>query len=223
MHILFSLFILLLLIIFIFCLVRIYFRDSFLPCLPLYIVKRLVRTGDVVAYTQTGFRGRLVKIFSKEAWVHLGILWRRNDNVYVIEFFNDKPKDTNEFYKIRTIEEWCYINHYRTLGVLFTGQRTKDITDTEFIKSIIKYAHVKIDNNVPKIWLRSFNKVFNIKKEFCIRERMSCSEFVTHVLQDLEIIDKNFCACTYMPWEIFLLKAKGFKQIIIETNNLLCM
>jgi hypothetical protein len=197
-----------------------YFRDSFLPVIPLHILKKKLRTGDVVAYTQAGFKGRLVKIFSKEAWIHLGLVWRRKTGIYVVEFYNDLEDREGKTLRILSFEDWCSRNSFRTLGVVFTGQR-KRISEDFFIKNLLKYINVTVEENILFIWLRSLKR----KKEICFKNKMSCSEFVSHMLQDLGILRKDICPCCFLPWEIFsksYSQSLNFTHYIIETQNILC-
>jgi len=172
----------------------------------------------VVAYTQVGFRGRLVKIFSKEAWIHLGLVWRRKTGIYVIELFNEVEDKEGKTLRILRLEDWCSRNNFRTLGVVFTGKRKK-IPEYLFIKNLLKYIGVTIEENIFSIWFRSLRR----EKELCFKSKMACSEFVSHMLQDLGIIKRDFCPCCFLPWDIFSDSyAQRFSSYIIETQNILC-
>jgi hypothetical protein len=188
--------------------------------MPFHIVKKRIRTGDVVAYTQTGFRGRLVKIFSKEVWIHLGLVWRRKTGVYVVEFFNENEDREGKVLRILRLEDWCSKNKFRVLGVIFTGER-QTISEDFFIRNLLKYINITIEDNILLIWLRSLKR----KNEICFRDRMFCSEFVSHMLQDLGIIKKDKCPCCFLPWDIFSSSYSTefkFSYYIIELQNILC-
>jgi hypothetical protein len=183
---------------FIYLIIRVYLVKSYYPCIPLSLVKRIAKTGDVVAYCHTGFRGRLIKLVTLESWLHVGVIWKRKEEIMVVELYYKDSKDRT--LNINTLDEWVDKNRFRVLGVMFQNHDRKNIIpDTLFLKFISRYRDVQLDNNVIALWIRSFFKRTN----HCFRDKMSCSEFAAHILQDIGIMDKKYCPCSYLPYEIF--------------------
>lgn len=159
-------------------------------------------TGDLIlfrwSFVDVGFR-----LFSK--YCHAGIIYKdKKGDLFIIEthpeeFDDDKketePKQGVNIYPLRQrINEYngsCYfakLNRYTNLEI------NTDIID----QNIKEYKKIPFDDSFKYNYVKSwFFDQLKWKKQK--RNVMYCSEFIAHVLKDLNIIHKNLDASSFSP------------------------
>lgn len=204
--------------------IYIHYETSFYNKINLHNLDNICETGDLILfrwrYVDVGFR-----LFSK--FCHAGIVYKdKNNNLFIIEThpeeFEDNDKETEpkkgvNIYPLKSrLQEYdgsCYLSkliHYPNLNI------NKNIIQTK----INDYKKIPFDdnfrNNFVKFWF--FDRL-GLKKSK--RNVMYCSEFIAHILKDLNVINNDIDASSFSPTTFLNLKNKINKKAYGEIHTII--
>lgn len=173
------------------------------------IIKKC-KTGDIILF-RWHFMDIIFRMASK--YSHIGMIYKENDNVYIIEMHPEEGKKiirngVNRYNLKKRLKEYN--------GTCYYLQLVKNIkVDNQKLKKRLKdYKKISFDENFRysygKSWL--YNKLswkLSKKKK---KKTMYCSEFVGYILKDLKILSKDY--------NISLLTPSSFENIIKNGKKL---
>lgn len=183
-----------------------------------------LRTGDLIFVRYDNSLGYFMRLISGSVWTHVSMVYRDpENNLYIMETANyPGPAYKGSTTKYRgvlfmPIAEWMQFNKHRDIAVMRLE------TPTEFDRDILlnefsKVSHKNLDT-LSVSWLRlGFKRKY--KNYGNIRHNLTCYELIVHLLQQSEIVSKEYMPLSYFPKDIINQKLpleKGFKYGNLQT------
>ncbi len=154
-----------------------------------------LKTGDILLVPYDSIYGSLVKIFRGCCWTHGSLIYKKDDEVYVIEIARYECK--NKTYKgllMLPLKKWLKFNKGRVIGHV----QYKDQSSNQeiFEKTFEKYKHIKVNLNT-RYWMNTLVK-WNYRQE-PDKDTYFCTEFLAKFLQETGMISKKYLPCSYSP------------------------
>lgn len=157
-------------------------------------LKKECRTGDILVVAYGSKRAKLVKVFTGSMWTHSAIIIRSENDVYTLEVARYSATQTGIV--IKPLDQWLEKHNYCILG--WRQYKGRDISLERLKSFVVDHEHVKVDLNVVS-WLKSMWKS-SYRHE--TKNTYYCSEFISHLLQDLKIMKTKYQPSGYKPWEL---------------------
>ncbi len=166
-------------------------------------IENELETGDLIAVSYQSIRGNLVKCFTGSSWTHLGMIYKdcNTGEVFVLEvsYYTNKEQGIIK----RPLRYWLDWNEDR--DIVYIKHIGTPISSNDIDRILTKMPNVSPDTNVVN-WLKTLVKrpyyPRNLNKPYY------CSEFIIILLQELNVIEKEYLADGYQPWEAIFGKLK---------------
>lgn len=163
--------------------------------IPLSILESQINTGDLIAVSYPTKFGILIRVFKGSAWSHIGMIYRKNNEIFVIE--------ATAYYKERGVlivpfEKWLKRNQGNDL--VWIKRIGPEITQVENVINKVKNANPNLN---PISWLKTMIKC-PYKSES--HNQFFCSELVAYLLQELDIMKKYNTPSSYSPNDLIFSK-----------------
>lgn len=175
-------------------------------------IKTEMKTGDVLVIAYDSIYASLVKVFNGSYWSHGSFILREKDRIYVIEIARYTYGEDKCRYKglIKIpLSEWLYYNKGRYVGYCKYKDDKRRPSTKRVLDLVQKYGKVKV--NLDTIyWMNTlvshsysdekYERYYKDKKKYF------CTEFLANLLQELDMISKDYLPCNYSPEYITRLK-----------------
>ena len=192
------------------------------PTASLYDISDInLETGDVLLVSYNSLHATLVKVFAGSYWSHSAFVYRKHNRTYVIEmanYTNSKEQiPTKEEHKgliMIPFEYWIIYNKKRYIGHLRCKSRKPSETKIQQwfdkMKTIVKGTNMDV-----LYWM---NTLLSRKYKYEDKEEYFCTELVAKLLQDMNIIAKDYLPCCYSPNTLVALR--NFEKVKIIKPSL---
>lgn len=171
----------------------------------------LLRTGDLILFRSK----RWIRYFTY--YTHVGMIVNFNGKKYILDL-NQKNFDIYAVKSgVKLYDMYNRINKFN--GDIFILEINKYVmTDDKintFFRNMNNYFKIKFDSNV-------YLNIIKLKLGFKVKNRngMFCSEFIAYILQDLNIIDKQYDISCILPKTFLKLKSVDDLHIYVNIFKL---
>ena len=153
------------------------------------------KSGDILGVSYGSMRGELVKVFTGSMWAHTGIVIKTHAGSYVLEAA--RYSRTKRGVLTVPLEEWLKWNKGNT--VAWRPYAGKPLNIPYILKFLDRNRHAKEDMFVGN-WVWSMWKSGYV--DDTPKKKYYCSQFATHFLQEIGIIQRLYDPAGYKPWEL---------------------
>jgi hypothetical protein len=141
-------------------------------------IKDKFKTGDVLLFNSHSVStSQLIKTITNSFWSHCGIILKNENKTYICEFVDDLHTSGFQMKDLDT-------KIYNYNGIVGFRQINKEIDNIQFKQCVDKYKNRKFTPPFAMF----FNYITNTKGN---RKYMHCSEFVSTLLCDCNMIKSN--------------------------------
>jgi hypothetical protein len=158
---------------------------------------KCANTGDLIAVAYGSKRAKLVKVFTGSMWAHAAVIIHvRGNDAHVVEAA--RYSETKSGILATPLKKW--LHHNRNYIVAYRPYRGCGF-EMDSLKNFMEtHESAKIDMFVGN-WLKSMYKLRHDGSRGP-KEKYYCSEFVAHLLQELNVIKRKYLPAGYKPWEL---------------------
>jgi hypothetical protein len=162
-----------------------------------------IENGDIILLTGDTFGEKTCKWYTNDIFSHVGFLFRevnpetQESIVYVFE------SDIGQGYKegVRIISLKNKLDKYKGVKIgaikkLITSENKKRPTYFDIINLIDNYISMSFDKKIITWWVSEYPKLYNLFKN---HTTIFCSELVSSIYQNLNIIKKDKLPAWYCP------------------------
>lgn len=173
-----------------------------------------LQTGDLVFVRYDNSLGYFMRLWSGSPWTHMGMVFRDVTNqVYIMETANYHATSKLQERKgllVLPISEWLQRNRNCQISVK-PLKTPKDFDRRNLYRSFVRIDGKKLDTFGIN-WFRLLGKrsYHSLKSQ----ENVMCYELIVYLLQENEVIEKEYSASSYFPGNIIDNELKlrpGFK------------
>jgi hypothetical protein len=171
-----------------------------------------LKSGDLVFVSYKNFLGNSVRILSSSEWSHVGMIYKEVSNdeesLYVLEVadYQSSEKFQESTYSgvIKVpYHIWLNLNKNHKIGFRRLNEdlyeKIKENVFSEFMKLKI-YKQQKLTD--ISSWKRlMFFDIYD-ENELLLQEKITCIEFLVIMLQNLNIMEKNYKPSSYYPCDL---------------------
>ena len=172
-----------------------------------------MKTGDLLTVAYPRIHGHLVKIFNGSMWTHSGLVAKSGKDIYVWEmcgYCAVTNKDTGEKYPGREhickvpLKEWLYRNRRQIIArTPYNGPTL----DPKKVDSIYHRLQLTVKQDIFVInWIKVLKR-WPYENNIPPR-KMFCTQLVAYVLQELNVLTKEWDACSFSPHDFVFSKGR---------------
>ena len=160
---------------------------------------KYMQTGDILTVSYNSIRGQMVKICTGSVWTHSGLIVESDGHKFVVEVANYKNDVSGVV--VKPLEDWFDWNKSRLLG--WRPYRGEEFPHQEMLNLIKRDTERTITPDMNSFnWLKTLVKRKYTVTDYCDRDKYYCSEYITHILQECNVVEKNYLPDGYKPWEL---------------------
>ena len=160
-----------------------------------------MKTGDILTVSYNNMSGKLVKIFTGSVWTHAGLVVESDGHKFVVEVAIYRGDVSGVV--IKPLEDWFDWNKSRLLGWRPYRGGKKNFPHQSVLDIIKKDSNRDIKPDMNSVnWLKTLVKRRYTDYNYGDRTKYYCSEYITHILQEVNVVRKDYHPDGYKPWEL---------------------
>lgn len=160
-----------------------------------------MRTGDILTVSYNSLSGKLVRVFTGSIWTHSGLVVESDGNKFVVEVAIYRGDVSGVV--VKPLEDWFDWNKSRLLGWRPYRGGKKNFPHQDVLDIIKKDTERMITPDMNSVnWLKTLVKRSYTDMDYGDRSKYYCSEYITHLLQSVGVVRKDYHPDGYKPWEL---------------------
>lgn len=169
-------------------------------------IRHLVKTGDIVLFSGSGFVSRLIKFATRSKWSHVGIIYRPDPDgtVFIYESTTLSPIKNKKGSYTRGVQTVDFRSRLRT----YKGSVAIRLLESDLTNEQLLGMEAVRDEMRNKPYERSRAELAkSILGKWGIYQKADsssqfCSELVAYCLQGMKVLTKNRSANSYTPADL---------------------